>query len=60
MKAYEIESFDAILDDAERQASNDWEMDFVSDIRDKYRKYDDNMFVSEKQLEQLKRIADWD
>jgi hypothetical protein len=57
MKAYEIDNFDELLDDAESQASTDWEMDFVNDMRDKYDQYSDEMFVSEAQLEKLEKIA---
>ena len=59
MKAYEIDNFYELLDEAESQASNDWEIDFVNDMRDKYDQYSDEMFVSEAQLEKLEKIAGW-
>jgi hypothetical protein len=59
MKAHEIDNFDELLDDAESQASSNWEMDFVNDMRDRYDQYNDEMFVSEAQLEKLEKIAGW-
>lgn len=60
MKAFEIDGFAEILEDAERFAESEAEMDFVAYLRDKFRKYDDNTFVSDKQLAWLKKIADWE
>lgn len=51
--------FPALLADASRNASTDWEMGFVSDIEDKYSDYEDDMFISTKQIEILERIAQW-
>jgi hypothetical protein len=53
---YEID-FDALLVAAEAYAKGEWEMDFVGGIRDKYTDYGDTMFLSEKQLAVLRRIA---
>jgi hypothetical protein len=58
MKASEIDDFDNLLDDAEGNANSDWEMEFTSNIREKYDQYKGDMFVSEKQLEHLERIAE--
>ena len=57
MKAHEINDFDSILDDAESEAITDWEIEFCADIRDKYDQYEDDMFISNKQLEILERIS---
>ena len=57
MKAIDIDGFDEILLEAENKASTDWEMSFVQQIRDKYDDYEDEMFVSDKQVEILERIA---
>ncbi len=57
MRARDIEDFDQLLEDAESQARTDWEMAFVSDIQAKYDYYEDDLFVSEKQLDTLMRIA---
>jgi hypothetical protein len=53
---YDID-FDELLGEAETLAKNEWEMDFVGDMRDKYTDYGDTMFLSEKQLALLRRIA---
>ena len=53
---YDID-FDELLSAAEDEAKNEWEMDFVGDMRDKYTDYGDTMFLSEKQLALLRRIA---
>jgi hypothetical protein len=58
MKAKEIDDFDDILDQAEANANSDWEMNFTADMREKYEDYGGEMFVSEKQLEHLERIAE--
>jgi hypothetical protein len=57
MKAEEIDDFDTLLETAEEQAEKDWDVNFVSDLRDKYEQYRDNLYVSDAQLEQLERIA---
>lgn len=51
--------FPALLADASRHATTDWEMGFVSDLEDKYSDYEDDMFISTKQIEILERIAQW-
>jgi hypothetical protein len=53
---YDID-FEELLSAAEDEAKNEWEMDFVGDMRDKYTDYGDTMFLSEKQLALLRRIA---
>ncbi len=57
MKAEDIDGFGDLLAVAEQQASTDWDMGFVSELSDKYSEYGDNMFISDKQLAQLERIA---
>lgn len=51
--------FPALLARASRNATTDWEMGFVSDLEDKYSDYEDDMFISTKQIEILERIAQW-
>jgi len=53
----EIESFEDLLEDADSNAGNDWEMEFVSGINEKYEQYGAEMFLSEKQREILERIG---
>lgn len=57
MKAKEIDDFETLLDDAEGNANSDWEMNFTADMREKFEDYGGEMFVSEKQLEWLEKIA---
>lgn len=57
MKAGEIEEFEDMLEQAEANANNEWELEFTSSIREKFNKYKGDMFVSEKQLEHLEKIA---
>lgn len=54
---YEGLDMDELLGVAETQARGEWEMDFVGDMRYKYTDYGDTMFLSEKQLNLLRRIA---
>ena len=51
------QEWEALLDDAEREATDGWAMNFVADIRDKYDEYGAGMFISDKQIETLERIA---
>lgn len=59
MNVYEIDDFDQILEEAEDQAKTEWEIKFVSDIRDKLDEYGEETLISERQLEVLTRIAKW-
>lgn len=54
----EVSEFEKLLEAAEEGAVSDWEMDFVSDIQDKYKKYGRRMYVSDAQLSRLEKIAD--
>jgi len=49
--------FDELLADAENNATSDWDMNFVDDLRNRYDKYGKRMYLSERQLEILERIA---
>lgn len=49
--------FDELLADAENNATSDWDMNFVDDLRNRYDKYGERMYLSERQLEILERIA---
>lgn len=60
VKDYDAEysiPFEVMLQEAEAFASAAWDMDFISDLRDKYDVYGENMYISEKQIEHLERIA---
>ena len=54
------DEFDRLLCDAESNAVSDWDVHFISDMRDRFTEYGDNMFLSDSQLEQLERIANGD
>lgn len=49
--------FEVLLDDAEANAGNDWEEQFVADMKERYRQYGRRMF-SAAQRSHLARIAD--
>lgn len=53
----EASEFEDLLDAAESEASTGWEMDFVSDMRDRFEEYQERMYLSERQIEILERIA---
>jgi hypothetical protein len=57
MKTGEINNFESLLEDAESNAKTAWEIDFVSDIIERYDEYEDNTFLSDNQLAVLERIA---
>lgn len=59
MQAIDIPEFDVLLEDAEDAATTEWEMDFVSDMKEKYEQYGDKMYVTEKQIAALEKIADY-
>lgn len=49
--------FDDLIEAADANASSDWAMQFVADMRARFAEYGDEMFVSDSQLEKLKQIA---
>lgn len=53
----DTEEFEDLLDSADSNASTDWEMQFVYDIKARYKVYKDKTFLSEKQKETLEKIA---
>lgn len=54
---YQDDEFESLLSQAGDYAANDWEMNFVSDMRDKWDQYGRRMFISAKQNDILNRIA---
>ncbi len=54
---YQDDEFEGLLSQAEDCAANDWETNFVSDMRDKWDQYGRRMFISDKQNDILNRIA---
>ena len=53
-----IEEFETLLSDADDNIQTDWEINFVEDMFDRYKKYGREMYLSESQKEQLERIAE--
>jgi len=49
--------FERLLDDADRYAAGEWQEEFVSDLRDRFEEYGMGMYLSDRQLEILERIA---
>ena len=56
----EIEEFEDLLEDADSNAGNEWERQFVDGIRGRFEKYGGDTFVSEKQIATLEKIAGGD
>lgn len=54
---YAEDHFESLLDDAESNAANDWEEEFVSDLKARYQQYGKRMFISPAQRSHLERIA---
>jgi hypothetical protein len=50
--------FDQLLRDAELNANPEWEADFVAGLRRQYERWGDRMYISERQLEVLRGMAD--
>ncbi len=49
--------FSSLIDDAERQASTDFEINFVADMSEKYEEFGMKMFLTDKQYKLLIKIA---
>lgn len=54
---YSESDFEELLDDAESNAANDWETQFVDDLKAKYEQFGRRMYLSPAQQEALERIA---
>ena len=54
---YSESDFEELLDDAEGNAANEWETQFVDDLKAKYEQFGRRMFLSSTQQETLERIA---
>lgn len=49
--------FKDLLKTAKKQASTDWEKTFVSELAARHKKWGDGLYVSERQLAILQKIA---
>ena len=56
----EILEFESLLEEADSNASNSWEMTFIDEIRERFEKCGGETFLSEKQKDKLERIALWE
>lgn len=54
---YSESDFEELLDDAESNAANGWETQFVDDLKAKYEQFGRRMYLSLAQKEALERIA---
>lgn len=57
---YDTEEFEELLASAECNAKNEWEMQFVSDLRNRYDERKIFMYLSQKQKDILERIVHGD
>lgn len=54
---YTEADFEELLETARMNAANDWEEQFVADMKDRYDQYGRRMYLSDSQQETLERIA---
>ncbi len=60
-EAYDnLEDFKETLESAEANASGDWAMGFVADMKERYEKWGAEMFISDKQKDILERLSKGD
>lgn len=55
---YNPDDFESMLDDAEINAANDWEEEFVAAMKERYAQFGKRMYISAAQRSHLERIAD--
>jgi hypothetical protein len=55
---FEGDEFERLLDDAQRGAVTERDMDFVADMIEKFEQYGEKMFLSERQAAYLESLAD--
>lgn len=54
---YSAEEFEALIDLAEDRASNDWEMQFVADMKVRFKEYGVESYLTSRQADKLESIA---
>lgn len=57
MKVKDIDNFEEMLEDAYEKADTEFEFEFIDNLRVRYDEYDDECFVSDKQLFILENMA---
>lgn len=55
---YTSDDFEELLDDADLNATKAASLNFVSDMREKFEEFGHDMYLSPKQLEWLKKLAE--
>ncbi|GAB3249017.1 hypothetical protein [Chitinimonas naiadis] len=55
---YTAEQFEAVLKDAEMNASTDWEEEFVADLITRFKEFGRRMYLSDSQNNRLQQIND--
>lgn len=53
----DLKDFELLLDEACSNAESGWEMDFTDEMAERYELYKGDTFLSEKQEDLLRRIA---
>jgi len=54
---YDEIEFTELLNSASANAANDWEINFVSDMQDRFEEFGRRMYLSDAQREHLERIS---
>ena len=57
MQAKDVEFFEELIEQAQLNAKSGFEMDYMEDIRDKFVMFGLSMYVTEKQISLIERIA---
>lgn len=57
---YDEDEFEELLENARMNAANDWEEQFVADMKERYEQYGKRMYISDAQQAHLERIANDD
>lgn len=57
MLVNEIDNFETMLAQAEKQANSTWDLQFIDSLHERYDRFGEKTFITEKQLEQLERIS---
>ncbi len=51
------EDYEKVYEEAESNARGDWEIDFIEMMGERFEKFGFDMYISDKQVEILKKIA---
>ena len=56
-KVPDVNAFRSLLNDAVSNARSEFEVQLANDMQDRFDRYGAEMFISDKQLEQIRKIA---